>query len=251
MAFADVFRLCVRELIRVAKSSCFGLVFYGWAERNGERVRVDVLPPDHLWRGEIKLKGQKPGDQTVSQGHTATRTSAPTVMMIQRPVVDGTSPFSRLLTRKQWSRWRRRLCEQAFHCIALIMAGQSVKNWAVSFLKLLNISGVELGNALMRANPRGEILLQMDNLSAYADRRVAFFVSCVCRHRVGHAVIVTAVALAVACSVFTQYGIKFLVDTLTQSERTAVGRKNSIRGVMRPLVNVMLVNVMDACNRRP
>jgi predicted ATPase len=30
----------------------------------------------------------------------------------------------------------------------------------------------------------------------------------------------------------------------------AVGRKNSIRGVMRPLVNVMLVNVMDACNQR-
>jgi hypothetical protein len=21
-----------------------------------ERVRVDVLPPDHLWRGDIKLK---------------------------------------------------------------------------------------------------------------------------------------------------------------------------------------------------
>jgi hypothetical protein len=34
--------------------------FYGWVERNGERVRVDVLPPDHLWRGDIKLEGQKP-----------------------------------------------------------------------------------------------------------------------------------------------------------------------------------------------
>lgn len=34
--------------------------YYGWAERNGERVRVDVLPPEHLWRGDIKLEGQKP-----------------------------------------------------------------------------------------------------------------------------------------------------------------------------------------------
>jgi hypothetical protein len=30
------------------------------AERNGERVRVDVLPPEHLWRGDIKFEGQKP-----------------------------------------------------------------------------------------------------------------------------------------------------------------------------------------------
>jgi hypothetical protein len=34
--------------------------FYGWAERNGERVRVDVLPPAHLWSGDIMLEGQKP-----------------------------------------------------------------------------------------------------------------------------------------------------------------------------------------------
>ena len=34
--------------------------FYGWAQRDGERVRVDVLPPDHLWRGDIKLEGQMP-----------------------------------------------------------------------------------------------------------------------------------------------------------------------------------------------
>jgi hypothetical protein len=42
-----------------AKPDGFGF-FYGWVERNGERVRVDVLPPDHLWRGDFKLKGQKP-----------------------------------------------------------------------------------------------------------------------------------------------------------------------------------------------
>jgi hypothetical protein len=34
--------------------------FYGWAERDGEYVRVDVLPPAHLWSGDIMLEGQKP-----------------------------------------------------------------------------------------------------------------------------------------------------------------------------------------------
>jgi hypothetical protein len=28
--------------------------FYGWAERNGERVRVEVLPSKHLWRSDDK-----------------------------------------------------------------------------------------------------------------------------------------------------------------------------------------------------
>jgi hypothetical protein len=42
-----------------AEPDGFGF-FYGWAERNGERVRVDVLPPEHLWRGDIKLEGQNP-----------------------------------------------------------------------------------------------------------------------------------------------------------------------------------------------
>jgi hypothetical protein len=42
-----------------AEPDGFGF-FYGWVERNGERVRVDVLPPDHLWRGDIKLKRHDP-----------------------------------------------------------------------------------------------------------------------------------------------------------------------------------------------
>jgi hypothetical protein len=42
-----------------AEPDGFGF-FYGWAERDGERVRVDLLPPDHLWRGDIKLEGQMP-----------------------------------------------------------------------------------------------------------------------------------------------------------------------------------------------
>jgi len=42
-----------------AEPDGFG-IYYGWAERNGERVRVDVLPPKRLWRGDVELDGQKP-----------------------------------------------------------------------------------------------------------------------------------------------------------------------------------------------
>jgi Flp pilus assembly pilin Flp len=42
-----------------AEPDGFGF-FYGWVERDGEHVRVDVLPPQHLWRGDIKLEGHKP-----------------------------------------------------------------------------------------------------------------------------------------------------------------------------------------------
>jgi hypothetical protein len=41
-----------------AEPDGFGF-FYGWVERNGERVRVDVLPPEHLWRGDNELKARE------------------------------------------------------------------------------------------------------------------------------------------------------------------------------------------------
>jgi ATP-binding cassette subfamily B protein len=55
-----------------------------------------------------------------------------------------------------------------------------------------------------------------EELCAFADRPIAFFVRYVRLHRVAHAVILSAVGLAVLCSVVTQYGVKFLVDTLAQ-----------------------------------
>jgi hypothetical protein len=42
-----------------AEPDGFGF-FYGWVERDGEHVRVDVLPPEHLWRGDLELEGHKP-----------------------------------------------------------------------------------------------------------------------------------------------------------------------------------------------
>ena len=55
-----------------------------------------------------------------------------------------------------------------------------------------------------------------EDLCAFADRPIAFFARYVRLHRVAHAVILSSVGLAVLCSVVTQYGVKVLVDTLSQ-----------------------------------
>jgi ATP-binding cassette, subfamily B, bacterial len=55
----------------------------------------------------------------------------------------------------------------------------------------------------------------MEFLCAYADRPVAFFLRYVRLRPLSHALILTAVLAAVTCSVSTQYGVKFLVDTLS------------------------------------
>jgi ATP-binding cassette subfamily B protein len=54
----------------------------------------------------------------------------------------------------------------------------------------------------------------MNNLSRFAGRPVAFLFRYVRRRPLAHAAILAAVLSAVACSVSTQYGVKFLVDTL-------------------------------------
>ncbi|MDB5487790.1 MAG: transporter ATP-binding protein [Reyranella sp.] len=54
----------------------------------------------------------------------------------------------------------------------------------------------------------------MNCLSEYADRPLGFLLRYVRRRAFAHAAILTAVVAAVVCSVSTQYGVKFLVDTL-------------------------------------
>src|SRR5215475_5661014 len=56
----------------------------------------------------------------------------------------------------------------------------------------------------------------MQDLCRYADRPLAFIARYVRRRPVSHAAIMAAVLAAVGCSVSTQYGVKFLVDTLSQ-----------------------------------
>jgi ATP-binding cassette subfamily B protein len=55
----------------------------------------------------------------------------------------------------------------------------------------------------------------MDRLSSYSERPIAFLLRYVLRRKLSHAAILAAVLAAVGCSVSTQYGVKFLVDTLS------------------------------------
>src|SRR2546421_10604107 len=55
----------------------------------------------------------------------------------------------------------------------------------------------------------------MESLCAYAERPVGFFLRYIRLRPAAHAAILAAVLAAVMCSVSTQYGVKFLVDTLS------------------------------------
>jgi ATP-binding cassette, subfamily B, bacterial len=76
-----------------------------------------------------------------------------------------------------------------------------------------------------------------DDLSAYATRPVAFFARYVRLRAVPHAIIVTAVAFAVGCSVATQYGVKLLVDVLANDPINAAGAWFAF-GVVATLITV-------------
>ena len=57
-------------------------------------------------------------------------------------------------------------------------------------------------------------MTSIDELSAYALRPIAFIFRYLRRGRLSHVAILACVLAAVACAVTTQYGVKFLVDTL-------------------------------------
>jgi ATP-binding cassette subfamily B protein len=57
---------------------------------------------------------------------------------------------------------------------------------------------------------------QPDDLSAYANHPIAFIFRYMRRRALSHGTILAAVVIAVGCSVATQYGVKFLVDTLAR-----------------------------------
>ena len=56
----------------------------------------------------------------------------------------------------------------------------------------------------------------MDDLCQYAERPVRFTLRYIRHRRYSHAIILACVLAAVACAVTTQYGVKFLVDSLVQ-----------------------------------
>ncbi len=53
-------------------------------------------------------------------------------------------------------------------------------------------------------------------MTRFQARPLAFLFHYVARHRAGHAVIIGSVVLAVVCSVFTQYGLKSLIDVVSR-----------------------------------
>jgi ATP-binding cassette subfamily B protein len=61
----------------------------------------------------------------------------------------------------------------------------------------------------------------MDNLSGYANRPFPFVLRYLRERPASHAVILSSVVAAVACSVGTQYGVKFLVDGLSGGPASA------------------------------
>src|SRR5215475_11478986 len=61
----------------------------------------------------------------------------------------------------------------------------------------------------------------MAELTVYAASPFAFIFRYIRLRPISHAIILTAVLAAVACSVCTQYGVKFLVDTLANGENAA------------------------------
>jgi ATP-binding cassette, subfamily B, bacterial len=63
----------------------------------------------------------------------------------------------------------------------------------------------------------------MDNLSGYAHRPFPFVLHYLRQRLAAHVVILTAVIAAVACSVGTQYGVKYLVDGLSAGTGRAGG----------------------------
>jgi ATP-binding cassette, subfamily B, bacterial len=63
----------------------------------------------------------------------------------------------------------------------------------------------------------------MDSLSGYANRPLPFVLRYLRQRLAAHVVILTAVVAAVACSVGTQYGVKYLVDGLSAGPARAGG----------------------------
>ena len=80
----------------------------------------------------------------------------------------------------------------------------------------------------------------MAELCSYATRPLAFVFRYIRLRPLSHAVILGAVLAAVACSVGTQYGVKYLVDTLSSdAERRACGSRFCLLGSLIAADNLL------------
>ena len=79
----------------------------------------------------------------------------------------------------------------------------------------------------------------MAELTGYAASPFAFILRYIRLRPISHAAIVTAVLAAVCCSVFTQYGVKFLVDTLSSGENAAPWTAFTLLGALIAADNLL------------
>ena len=79
----------------------------------------------------------------------------------------------------------------------------------------------------------------MADLCDYASRPLAFVLHYVRLRPVSHAVILAAVLAAVTCSVGTQYGVKFLVDMLSNHEVAGVWMAFLVLGALIAADNLL------------
>jgi len=86
----------------------------------------------------------------------------------------------------------------------------------------------------------------MDDLCRYSGRPFAFIFRYVRHRALSHGVIAGAVLAAVACSITTQYGVKYLVDTLSGADRG-----NGVWFAFALLVSLIAAdNLLDAAAHR-
>ena len=79
----------------------------------------------------------------------------------------------------------------------------------------------------------------MAELTVYAASPFAFIFRYIRLRPISHAIILTAVLAAVGCSVCTQYGVKFLVDTLSSGENAAAWTAFSVLGALIAADNLL------------
>jgi ATP-binding cassette subfamily B protein len=79
----------------------------------------------------------------------------------------------------------------------------------------------------------------MAELTVYAASPFAFIFRYVRLRPISHAIILTAVLAAVGCSVCTQYGVKFLVDTLSSGENAAAWTAFFVLGALIAADNLL------------
>src|SRR5581483_2157323 len=117
-----------------------------------------------------------------------------------------------LIFTAKWNFYARGVSSQIRNRQRRALAGKS-HDWRVDRFSVLGVVVLSEGGG--RDNRAAGRCIRMADLCGYSNRPLAFIFRYVRLRPFSHAVILTAVLAAVACSVSTQYGVKHLVDVLS------------------------------------